>query len=339
MIDKIVSNGINNISQNVNLDLCEDASILITGGAGFIGSWLSDVFVASRASVCCVDDYSTSLPDNVDHLIGNRRFNLKKVDVCNASLKGKYDYVLHFASRPSPEEYQQHPVETMLANSTGTRNMLELARKNDATLVYASSSEVYGDPEPQDIPTSEEFWGRVNPIGPRSCYDEGKRFSEALCMAYHRAYGVDTRIVRIFNTYGPRIRSDGAYARAVPRFIKQALNRSDITIYGTGNQTRAFIYITDTVAGILETLRSSRSSGEVFNIGNTKETPIISLAKIILRITGSNSRIVKKPLPADDPRRRCADSSKAMRFLGWTPLVGLEEGLTTTVEWFRMRAE
>jgi UDP-glucuronate decarboxylase len=339
LIDRILSKGLSTVSRDVNSDFFEGASILIAGGGGFIGSWLCDIFVSSQTDVCCVDDFSTGLERNVGHLTGNGYFVLKKADICKASLRQECNYILHFASRPSPEEYQRHPVETMLANSTGTYRLLELARKNDAILVYASSSEVYGDPEPQDIPTAETFWGRVNPIGPRSCYDEGKRFSEALCLAYHRAYGLDTRIVRIFNTYGPRIRADGAYARAVPRFIKQALSGSEITVYGTGMQTRAFTYITDTLAGIMQIIRSDRTRGEVLNIGNTNETSIMGLAKLVRKITKSNSKIVKKALPLDDPRRRCADISKAKSLLGWKPVVSLETGLADTIEWFKLNSK
>lgn len=213
--------------------------------------------------------------------------------------------------------------------------MLDIARGNHATLVYASSSEVYGDA--QQIPTPETCWGRVNPIGPRSCYDEGKRYGEALCMAYKAAHNVDVRITRIFNTYGPRIRADGAYARAVSRFILQALRGESLTVFGDGKQTRSFSYITDTITGILKVATTPAARGELFNIGNPHEITILELARKIKELTGSSSPIVHKPLPPDDPRRRCPDISKAKKILGWSPAVPLEEGIRKTIAWLRER--
>ena len=310
--------------------------ILVTGGAGFLGSWLCDTLISANAHTRCLDDLSTGLTENIQHLFDAKNFTFRKCDVTQPNLKNeKYDLILHFASRASPEEYQQHPIETLTANSQGTQEMLELARKQDAVLVYASSSEVYGDTEV--IPMPETYWGRVNPIGPRSCYDEGKRYGEALCMAYRRTYNLDARILRLFNTYGPRIRHEGAYARAVPRFIHQALKGEDITVFGDGKQTRSFCYVTDTISGILKVASNPKAKGEVFNVGNPEEITIRTLAEKVKTLTNSTSKIVHKPLPEDDPKRRCPDIRKARNLLDWSPRVRLEEGLQKTIEWFRSR--
>jgi len=309
--------------------------VLVTGGAGFIGSWLCDAFICANSTVHCIDNLSTGMIDNIEHLLDVKSFTLKKIDVTRIDLDGKYNHVLHFASRASPEEYQHHPIQTLLANSVGTWNMLELARKNDAMLLYASSSEVYGDA--RVVPTPESCWGMVNPIGVRSCYDEGKRFGEALCMAYKRTYGLDVRIARIFNTFGPRIREDGAYGRVVSRFIMQALKGHEITVYGDGGQTRSFCYISDTLSGILKMITSEEAKGEVFNIGNPREISILNLGRKIKDLTGSHSNITYTPLPQDDPVRRCPDISKARQLLNWEPKIDLEEALKTTVEWFKLK--
>lgn len=308
---------------------------LITGGAGFIGSWLCDVLTAASADVLCLDNLATGMMENIDHLRGKKNFRLIQEDAANFHSNLKLDIMLHLASRASPEEYQMHPIETLKANSLGTLTMLETARRNDASLLYTSTSEVYGDA--QVIPTPETYWGRVNPVGVRSCYDEGKRFGEALCMAYIREYGLDVRVVRIFNTYGPRIRADGAYARALPRFITQALRGVGITVYGDGSQTRSFCYITDTITGILDALTHPQARGEIFNIGNPHEVTILQLAEKIRQITRSNSKITFHHLPEDDPRRRCPDITKAKTVLGWQPKTPLEEGLNETVKWFKSK--
>ena len=237
------------------------------------------------------------------------------------------------AARPSPEDYTKYPVETMLSNSLGTYRTLEIARKSDAIYMYTSSSEVYGNAE--IIPTPEEYWGKVNPIGIRSCYDESKRFSEALIMSYHREYGLDVRIQRPFNVYGPRLREDGSYGRVVSRFIYQALKGEDITIYGDGKQTRAFLYVEDWVEATLKMLFTKGLKGEVINIGSDKETRIIDLANMIITLTGSKSKIRYLPPRPDDPPRRAADISKAKRLLNWEPKISLEEGLKKTIEWFK----
>jgi len=311
--------------------------ILIAGGAGFLGSWLSDVLVARGSDVVCVDNLATGRESNVSHLMNRKNFTFKRLDIAEDLVNEGFDIIFQFASRASPDEYQQHPVETLLANSIGTQNILQTASKHNARVIFASSSEIYGHPDV--VPTPESYWGRVNPVGPRSCYDEGKRFGEALCMAYLRACNLDVRIVRIFNTYGPRIRSDGAYGRAASRFIDQALRGRPLTVYGDGSQTRSFCYVTDTVRGILQIASTDAARGEVFNIGNPHEITILSLANLIERFVGGNHTINYSPLPQDDPPRRCPDISKARHILHWEPKVGLEEGLQKTIEWFKESSE
>ena len=333
MIDKIVSEDVKRIVREMKGVFPESEDVLVTGGAGFIGSYLCDVLVELGANVTCVDDFSTGLTGNIDHLLGKSNFRLVKDDVSNFDGVEKYDYVLHFASRASPEEYQLNAIKTLLANSLGTHRMLELARKCDSKILFASSSEVYGDSAV--FPTPETYWGNVNPVGVRSCYDEGKRFSEALLMAYHREHGLATSILRIHNTYGPRIRADGAYGRALSRFVAQALRNDDLTVYGDGSQTRSFCYITDMVLGVLSALTRKNSVGEVINLGNPVEISIVDLAKKIRKVTGSKSKIVFCPLPEDDPKRRCPKIVKAKRILGWKPKVTLDKGLKRTINWFR----
>jgi UDP-glucuronate decarboxylase len=239
------------------------------------------------------------------------------------------------AGHASPDEYQKHPIETLQTSALGTFAMAELARKNDATMLFSSTSETYGDTEV--IPTPETYWGKVNPIGPRSCYDEGKRFAEALLMAYSKQYGLDVRVPRIFNSYGPRLREDGLYGRALSRFILQALTNQHITVYGNGKQTRSFCYITDTVTGLLLLASGTKAKGEVVNIGNTKEITILELAQKIKETTRTKSNIEFYPLPKDDPKRRCPDTKKLEGLVDWRPSVGLEFGLERTVAWFSDR--
>jgi UDP-glucuronate decarboxylase len=334
LTDLTLRSDIEQIIQAIDRDALRSKKTLVTGGAGFIGSWLCDTLVSSGAKVDCLDNFSTGFEGNIQHLLKVSGFTLKKLDVTKADLSdGRYNVILHFASRASPEEYQQHPIETLMANAEGTRNALETARTGDSLVAYASSSEVYGSA--QQIPIPETYWGNVNPIGLRSCYDEGKRYGEALCMAYSRTYQLDVRIVRIFNTYGPRIRADGAYARAVPRFIRQALSNEEITVFGDGSQTRSFCYITDTIAGILRTVTCSAARGQVLNIGSPAEITISDLARTVKRLTRTASRIVYKPLPPDDPKRRRPDISKARELLSWSPEVSLEDGLARTISWVR----
>jgi UDP-glucuronate decarboxylase len=311
----------------------EKKHVLITGAAGFLGSWLTDVIVQANGEVDCVDNLSTGKKDNLDHLNDHARIFFSDVEKFTPPHDTRYDYVFHFSSRASPEEYQKHPVETLEANSIGTRRMLDIAKKSDATLVYASSSEIYGDA--QVIPTPESYFGNVNPIGVRSCYDEGKRYGEALCMAFFRSYRTKIRISRIFNTYGERIREDGIYARALPKFVRQALDNKPLTIYGDGRQTRSFCYVTDMIRGILKLATQEDIDGEVFNIGNPEEITILSLIEKIIEITRSKSKIMHHLPTPDDPRRRRPDISKATKILRWAPEVELECGLNRTIEYFR----
>lgn len=323
---------INRLSKDEISEL-SNKKVLITGGGGFLGSWIGETLLKLNSEVYCLDNFSTGLKRNIESLEKYEKFHLIVGNVEDFHTDEKFDIVFHFASRPAPDDYVLHPVETLLANSVGTLKMLELSKKSNARFVYASSSEVYGNAEV--IPTPESYWGNVNPIGVRSCYDEGKRFSEALCVAYMKEYNLDVRIVRIFNTYGPRLRADGTYGRALSRFILQALKNEPITIYGDGQQTRSFTYVTDTVAGILKVSSSPLAKGEVFNVGNIEETKIIELAKLILEITGSKSKIVFLPPAKDDPKRRRPDISKIRNMLGWEPRVTLREGLSRTINWFK----
>jgi UDP-glucuronate decarboxylase len=299
---------------------------LISGGAGFLGSHLIEHL--RDHEIVVVDDFSTA-----KYFESYSNIKLIKEKIENFDTNEKFDYVIHLAARPSPEDYTKYPVETMLSNSLGTYRTLEIARKSDAIYMYTSSSEVYGNAE--IIPTPEDYWGKVNPIGIRSCYDESKRFSEALIMSYYREYGLDVRIQRPFNVYGPRLREDGSYGRVVSRFIYQALKGEDITIYGDGKQTRAFLYVEDWVEATLKLLFTKGLKGEVINIGSDKETRIIDLANMIITLTGSKSKIRYLPPRPDDPPRRAADISKAKRLLNWEPKISLEEGLKKTIEWFK----
>lgn len=312
-----------------------NSRVLVTGGAGFLGSWVCDVLLRAKNKVVCLDNLATGVMPNISHNTGRGDFQFINGDVSKFDSSEHFDYIMHMASRASPEEYQIHPIETLEANSFGTKNMLELARKNDCPILYTSTSEVYGDA--LVVPTPETYWGNVNPIGVRSCYDEAKRFGEAMVVAYQKQYGVNARVVRIFNTYGPRIRHDGVYARAVPRFCIQALKGEDITVFGDGSQTRSFCFVSDTVRGLLLALTKERARNEFINIGNPREVTILELAKIIKRISKSSSEIVFSELPADDPRRRCPTITKASSMLGWTPEVELERGIEITLQWFSDR--
>ncbi|MGD0407228.1 MAG: UDP-glucuronic acid decarboxylase family protein [Candidatus Bathyarchaeia archaeon] len=335
MMDNIISEDLEKTKNAVKGDAFAEKKVLVTGGAGFIGSWLCDVLVDFGADVTAVDDLSTGRIKNIDHLTKNPRFKLVKSDVCMFESKVKFDFILHMAGHASPDEYQVHPIETLQTSAVGTEKMAELARKNDSTLLFASTSEVYGDAE--IVPTPESYWGKVNPVGPRSCYDEGKRFAEALLMAYCKQYGLDVRVPRIFNSYGPRLREDGLYGRAMSRFILQALTNQPITVYGDGKQTRSFCYITDTVTALMLLTASSKAKGEVVNVGNTQEVSILELAKKVKEITKCKSEIEFHPLPKDDPKRRCPDTNKLERLVGWKPTVSFEEGLKGTVTWFSQK--
>ncbi len=327
------------LQKNFSKDEFEETQILVTGAAGFLGSWITDLLILAEAEVTSIDNFSTGLIDNIQHLNGKPNFKLMKKDISEIVLSDLEEHriIFHLASRPSPDDYQQNPVDTLLTCAKGTEIMLEAARKYDSKIITTSTSEVYGDP--QIIPTPETYWGNVNPTGVRSCYDEGKRYSEALIAAYRRQYGINTVTLRIHNTYGPRLRAKGTYGRAVSRFINQSLNNQDITVYGDGTQTRSFTYITDTIRGIIKAATTKKAIGETINIGNTKETTINELAKIIKNLSKSSSKIVFKPLPSDDPKRRSPDITKAKEILGWTPEVNLETGLQKTINWFKAKQE
>ncbi|MGD0644144.1 MAG: UDP-glucuronic acid decarboxylase family protein [Candidatus Bathyarchaeia archaeon] len=332
MMDNIISEDLEKIKSAVKGDTFGEKNVLVTGGAGFIGSWICDVLVGFGADVTAVDDLSTGRNKNIDHLTKNPLFKFVKSDVCAFKSKIKFDFIFHMAGHASPDEYQAHPIQTLQTSALGSFGMAELARKNDATLLFASTSEVYGDAEV--IPTPETYWGKVNPIGPRSCYDEGKRFAEALMMAYSKYYGLDVRVPRIFNSYGPRLREDGLYGRAMSRFILQALTNQPITVYGEGKQTRSFCYITDTVTGLMLLMISSKAKGEVVNVGNIQEVAIIELAKKVKETAKCESTIEFYALPKDDPKRRCPDTSKLEKLVGWKPNVCFDEGLRRMVAWF-----
>lgn len=303
--------------------------VLITGAAGFLGSHLTDVLLEEGHDILGVDNLCTGSLDNLQHLKSDARFEFLQHDICTPFDPKRVDYVFNFASPASPEDYMRLGIETLLVGSSGTRNALDIARKYGARFLHASTSECYGDPEQH--PQTEEYWGHVNPIGPRSVYDESKRFSEALVMAYHRYHNVDTRLVRIFNTYGPRLQmKDG---RVISNLLTQALRGDDLTIYGDGSQTRSFCYVADEIDGIVRLSRSEEHAP--VNIGNPTEWTILECAKTILRVTGSHSSIVHRPLPTDDPTQRQPDISKAKRLLGWEPKIDLESGLKLSLEYFR----
>jgi dTDP-glucose 4,6-dehydratase len=303
--------------------------ILVTGGAGFLGSHLCERLLAEGHSVVCVDNLVTGRLDNIRGFSGDPRFTFESHDICSPFDFGAVDFIYDFASPASPMDYLKWGIETLNVGSMGTRNCLELADKYEAGFFLASTSECYGDPDIH--PQPESYWGHVNPIGPRSVYDEAKRFSEALTMAYHRYRGVDTRIIRIFNTYGPRLKLDDG--RVISNFMKQALLGEDISIYGDGSQTRSFCYVSDEIEGIIRLAASSEHMPT--NIGNPGEFTMLECAKVVLEVTGSSSRIVYEPLPADDPKQRCPDISKAKALLGWEPKIDLRSGLILSLDYFR----
>ena len=309
--------------------------IVISGGAGFIGSHLCERLLREGHEVVCLDNLSTGDATNVAHLRGEPRFDFRTADVTEPLPDvGRAEAVFHLASPASPPGYLRRPIETMLANSVGTHRMLELARTSGARFLVASTSEAYGDP--LEHPQKESYWGNVNPNGERSCYDESKRFGEAMTFVYWRSMGLDARIIRIFNTYGPH--SDPNDGRIVPNFISQALRGEPITLYGSGEQTRSLCYVSDLVDGIVRAQFTDGTTGEVFNLGNPDEHTVREYAEIINRMCGGRSEIVNRPfLSADDPQRRRPDIAKARAQLGWGPRVGLEEGLAKTIAWFRER--
>ncbi len=308
------------------------SNVVITGGAGFLGSHLCDKFVNEGYNVICIDNLITGDTENISHLAGKENFNFIKHDITNyIFIPGKVDYILHFASPASPIDYLKLPIQTLKVGSLGTHKVLGLAKEKNAVMLLASTSEIYGDPDVH--PQGEDYWGNVNPIGLRGVYDEAKRFAEAITMAYHRYHNLDTRIVRIFNTYGSRMRLDDG--RALPAFVGQALRGEDLTVFGDGSQTRSFCYVSDLVNGIFKLLMSNET--DPVNIGNPEEITIKQFAEEIIMLTGSKSKISCKPLPEDDPKVRQPDITKAQRVLRWTPQISREEGLKITIDYFRKR--
>lgn len=308
--------------------------VVVTGGAGFLGSHLCDAIMARGDSAVCVDNLATGRPDNVAHLMGQPGFTFVEADVSSAlDVPGPVDAVAHLASPASPPDYLRLPLETLAVGSHGTENALRLAHRHGARFVLASTSEVYGDPAVH--PQTEDYWGNVNPVGPRSVYDEAKRFAEALTRAHRETHGVNAGIIRIFNTYGPRMSArDG---RIVTNFITQALNGDPLTIYGDGSQTRSFCYVDDLIRGIVSMIDCAES-GPV-NLGNPEEFTVAEFAQLVLRVTGSGSPVEYLPLPVDDPTRRCPVITRASQVLGWQPQIRVEDGVRRTVEWFRSRPE
>ncbi|MDD9934951.1 MAG: SDR family oxidoreductase [Myxococcales bacterium] len=303
--------------------------ILVTGGAGFLGSHLCEHLLSLGHEVVCLDNFFTSQRRNVEHLLDDHRFELVRHDVTEP-LTVEVDEIYHLACPASPVHYQRNPVRTIRTAVHGTLNMLDMAREVDARIMIASTSEVYGDP--QEHPQKEDYWGHVNPTGPRACYDEGKRCAESLTVSYARQYGVEARIVRIFNTYGPRMHENDG--RVVSNFVLQALRGEPITIYGDGQQTRSFCYVSDLVDGFLRMMALEEDPGPV-NLGNPSERTIRDLAEISIRLTDSRSELVNRPLPVDDPTRRCPNIDRAKRLLEWEPRVTIEEGMGKTIDYFR----
>jgi dTDP-glucose 4,6-dehydratase len=303
---------------------------LVTGGGGFLGSHLCEALLSRGSEVIAVDDFITGRKKNIAHLIENPAFRLVEQDITRAlEIDGGLDGIFHMASPASPVDYAKYPIETLRVGAVGADNVFALARQKNCPVLIASTSEVYGDPAVH--PQKESYWGNVNPIGPRGCYDESKRYQEALAMAYHRVHGVSIRVVRIFNTYGPRMRTNDG--RVVPNFCIQALRGEPLTVYGDGKQTRSFCYVDDLIAGILKLF--STEHFEPVNIGNPEEHTILNFAQKIISLTGSKSKIVHEPLPVDDPKVRCPDISKAREILGWQPSVSIDDGLKRTIEYFR----
>jgi UDP-glucuronate decarboxylase len=319
------------IQKNLGEISFEDQTVLVTGGAGFLGSWTCEVLIAQNAKVICLDNLASGREQNIENLKDNENFSFLRHDISQpVILDTKVDFILHMASRASPLEFEQFPIQIMKANTLGTWIALGIAKKNKARLLFTSTSEIYG--ESQIIPIPETYHGNVNSVGIRGCYDEAKRAGEAMCMAYMRQHGIDVRIARIFNTYGPRMRGDGYYGRVVPRFIMQAIANEPITIFGDGSQTRSFCYVTDQIEGLLRFIVKDGLKGEVINIGNPIELSVMDLALLIKKITGSTSKLQYFPLPQDDPHRRCPIITKAHQLLNWSPKVDLEIGLKKTIE-------
>jgi UDP-glucuronate decarboxylase len=325
---------LNVIQKNLGDISFEDQRVLITGGAGFLGSWLCDTLINSGAQVLCIDNFASGQKINIQHLMDNERFRFIEHDISTPlAVDAHVDYVFHLASRASPFEFEHYPIQILKANTMGVLVALGIAKKHHANVLYTSTSEVYGNPD--IVPTPETYHGNVNCVGPRGCYDEAKRCGEAYVIAYRRQHHMNTRIARIFNTYGPRIRMDGIYGRVIPRFIDQALNGEPLTVFGDGSQTRSFTYVTDQIEGLLRLASLDAAEGQVINIGNTNEITVLELAKKVIERTGSKSAISFQPLPEDDPLRRNPDITKAMKILNWEPKASLDHGLMRTIEWIK----
>ena len=309
--------------------MVSESRVLVTGGAGFIGSHLCERLLREDYHVICLDNFSTGSKKNVEHLQG-KDFELIEHDV-KKPIDLKVDFIFHLASRPSPIDYQENPMETALTDILGTKNMLDLALKNKARFLLTSTSEVYGDPEVH--PQHEDYWGNVNPVGPRACYDESKRLSETLTMICHNKNNLDTRIARIFNTYGPKMRLDDG--RVIPNFVTQCLTGKPITIFGDGKQTRSMCYVDDMINGLMKLMFTENLSGKIINLGNPNELTIIKLAEILREKTDSKSEIIFKLLPKNDPAKRKPDITRAKKLLGWESKINLDNGLEKTIEWFR----
>ncbi len=323
--------------------------ILITGGAGFLGSWICETLLSQGAKIICLDNLTSGLWDNVSHLNDNPNFTFIHHDISTPIFFGrtmpnsvsypaitqKIDYVMHLASRASPFEFKNYAISILKSNTLGTMNALGIATAHQATLFYSSTSECYGNPPPEMVPTSEDYWGHVNPIGPRSCYDESKRAGEAFCKAYELQHNINVHFVRIFNTYGPRIRSGHEFGRVIPNFIQQCLNDEPITVFGDGSQIRSFTYVVDEIEGLLRDAFIPEARGIPINVGNDTMTSVVELATIIKDLTHSNSKIIHKPLPIDDPLLRQPLLKRANEILNWKPHTNLKDGLQKTIEWFK----
>ena len=308
-------------------------TVLVTGGAGFLGSHLCDRLIERGDEVICVDNFFTGSKENVRHLLGHPRFELIRHDIVHP-LFVEADRIFNLACPASPEAYQYNPIKTIKTSTVGMVNIMGLAKRCGARVLHASTSEVYGDPLVH--PQTEDYWGHVNPIGPRSCYDEGKRIAESLMVNYHQEHGTEIRIIRIFNTYGPRMAPDDG--RVVSNFIMQALRGEDLTVYGDGLQTRSFCYCDDLIAGMMKLMDQDEHNGPI-NIGNPVENTMLELAEAVIKVTGSRSKVTHMPLPKDDPQKRCPDITRARTQLGWEPKVPLAEGLKSTMEWYKAKLE
>jgi UDP-glucuronate decarboxylase len=310
----------------------QDQTILVTGGSGFLGSWMCETLLLKGANVICLDNYASGRPENTDHLLNNESFTRVVHDISKSFNPGrKIDLVCHLASRAGPLEFEHYPIQILKSNTLGTMNALGIAKKHGARLLFTSTSEIYG--EASVFPTPETYRGNVNTLGIRGCYDEAKRAGEAYCMAYHRQHGLDVRIVRIFNTYGPGMRSDGHYGRVIPRFLDQAMHNEPITIFGDGSQTRSFCYVTDQIIGLLRLAGLPGLAGEVVNIGNPTELSVRELAEIIIQLLNSTSKLSYFPMPPDDPKRRVPDIRKAQQILAWNPkIVNIKSGLKKIID-------